>query len=624
MSRIAQIPKVVQTNAAQIAHSGGSTSPTPEGELVVSSGGPEGGVKARAKARPGAPSQDARIAELEKQLDDLFISKEAEIEQWMERCELAEKSVAKLEGERDRANHAAAEMREFSRQIQAARDKKLNELDDDNRRLVKQNADLAAQVEALAAQLEETGAGEFEAQAARIALLEHEKADLHALVDRATARACEWQEKHAQAQAQAEQNARIAEEEHDQGRVLLEENTSLRGRVAELEKAGAGAGADVDVDDLRRQLAAALEENAALKQRNAHLEALHKSDDEYIMRLQERERWIKRAASSGEIEAATKLVAMAMRDACEGKGESYTAVYTEDIAKACGLNRQAAGRHMNAAVEWGMFGGYRTEEKAIVADARLGKREIKKKILHVAPTALLDRPEDWKRGDGKQHGGSTRRCKKCGAEDSLRVVPHTVCLACGYEDIFMPDDAHAALDRARSLQPEDAQAAVTEAMAIVAPPAPAPVQEEEAAPAQVSEPETTDVHLEQQSQPAPRADAMTLARAAGFPALVLADHAVNIAAGSPAWSRWMHMSRPTNAQISAVIASFKGAPAPFETPCEWCGSPETVWDPDGSGRRITACYVYPERRKSRHEQPAEPTHKAVDFSTGRVVEVKEP
>lgn len=295
---------------------------------------------------------------------------------------------------------------------------------------------------------------------------------LRAAEMRAKAEAVEWQGKARAAQAQAELNARIAEEEHAQAVTLLAENTNLRAALAEQEDTPPARCPACEIKD----------------QRIAHLEGLNEFNDRYIADLQAEQRWQKQAAASDELEAATKLVAMAMRNACRGKEEGYTAVYTEDIAKACGLNRQAAGRHMNAAVEWGMFGGYRTEEKATVADARLGKREIKKKILHVSPTALLERPEDWKRGDGKQHGGSTRRCKRCGAEDTLRVVPHTVCLHCGAEDIFIPEDAQAALDRARSLQPEDAQAAVTEAEKIFAQVAQvAPAQEEAAQVVEISE-----------------------------------------------------------------------------------------------------------------------------------------
>jgi hypothetical protein len=460
MPNLPRTTNTAQAEAASIANPSRRKKGTQGGDFVVS----EARVKARSEVPPetSTDQQGQHSQEYWEQAPVDEISEVQDEHQSRARLEEARARIEKLTRELAQANHACSEMREFSRQIQAHRDKKLNEYEQDNRRLLTENADLAAQVETLTAQLEENGAAQVEAQAARIAILEHDLA---------------------QAQAQADLNARIVQKDQEEHRAVLAENTNLRAALAEQEDTPPARCPACEIKD----------------QRIAHLEALNEFNDRYIAEFQERERWIKRAAASDEIEAATKLVAMAMKDACRGKQDGYTAVYTEDIAKASGLNRQAAGRHMNAAVEWGMFGGYRVEEKATVPDARLGKREIKKKILHIAPTSLLDRPEDWKRGDGKQHGGSTRRCKRCGAEDTLRVVPHTVCLHCGAEDIFIPADAQAALDRARSLQPEDAQAAITEAMAIVAQVAPA-AQVEEAAPAQVDEPEISEVQDEHQSR----------------------------------------------------------------------------------------------------------------------------
>jgi hypothetical protein len=587
---------------AGIANSGEPLPIPLEGAFVVSPAGAKRGAKTRSKTRSAAIPPDTHIAELEQTIRVLQTTNEVREStitsfrnlnsQLASEKKAQAERIAQLEGERDRANLAAAKMREDARQIQAHRDKSLNRLDDDNRRLVKENADLAAQVETLSAQLEETGAGELEAQAARLALLERENADLRALV---------------------EQNARIAQEESEERQSILAENTELRGRVAELEEAGASAGADVDVDDLRRQLAAALK-------RVAHLEELNKFNDKLIREYQEEKDWQKRLRHNEELEPAHKMALLALREKTYGKGESYTRVYVEDLASEMGMKRQAAGRRLNELIEYGAFGAYRDKEKATVPDKRLGQREIEKERIHVVATALLDRVEDIKRTDGKQHGGYGNRCKKCGAENSLRHIYHTVCLACGHQDILMPDDAQAAILRAQ------AEAGIIEAETIVAQveaaapalaPAPALVaQVEEAA-------QGSDVHLEQQSQPAPRSDVMSLARAAGFPALVLADHDVKIAAGSAAWSHWTHMERPTNAQLSQVIAHFKGQPAPFDSPCDWCDSPETVWDPDGSGRRVTACFVYPERRKPQAwEVQAGPAHKTVDFASGGIVEVR--
>lgn len=90
--------------------------------------------------------------------------------QLLRRAEEAEARLTELEKERDRANHAAAEMREFSRQVQRHEDRKLSELDQENRRLTQINIDLTAQIETMTEQLVETG--QVEALTAQVCLLE--------------------------------------------------------------------------------------------------------------------------------------------------------------------------------------------------------------------------------------------------------------------------------------------------------------------------------------------------------------------------------------------------------------------------------------------------------------------
>ena len=306
-----------------------------------------------------------------------------------------------------------------------------------------------------------------EAQAARIAILEHDLA---------------------QAQAERESAAAIVDDLTSQYRALGEENTSLRAALAEQEEAQEEqqtplpwrggtvlewqktraalaeheeAGTTPHAADLRHYL------DATLK-RVAHLEGLRASDDQYTDRLQADERWDEHKSASPAFEPATKEVVKAVRKIVKDKGGIYTPIYRADVAKAVGLSEQAAGRHMNIAVASGLFAAYRTEEQATVPDARLGQRKIVKKVLNVAPTELLENPKDWQRGDGKEHGGARRYCKHCHAENTLRTIPHTVCLECGHEDIFIPDDAQAAMDRARSVEAHDAPAAVAEAARIVA------------------------------------------------------------------------------------------------------------------------------------------------------------
>lgn len=473
----------------------------------------------------------------------------------------------------------------------------------ENQRLKESMADLANDANGMTTQAKQ--------------IIAHLKAEKEQTAERVNARLSELEAQLERAQTQAEQNAHIAEEEHTQVTTLLEENARLRTTLAERE--------DLQGDTCQ--------ECAVKDRRIHHLEEVKQENNRCIMRLQNEIQWRDSTAASQQVEATTKLVAIAMRTLCQGKEESYTPVYTEDIAKACGLNRQAAGRHMNHAVDWGLFGGYRTEEKAIVHDARLGQREITKKILNVVPTELLQHPEDWKRGDGKQHGGAGRRCKNCGAENSLRTIPHTVCLACGTEDVFYPDEAQAALDRT-PLQPEDSQAAVAEAVAIVTQTSPAPAPVEPVT--QEDSLQQTDVHLEHQSHaPDYATKSMTIARQKGFPILNLPG--IDISAGSAAWSHWMWMSHPTDEQIRSVHEALTkkssavqdelhlqpNAPAPWDTPCNHCGGTETIYDPDNSGRRVCACYIHPERRKQPETKQAEHTHKVVDLASGRIVEVQE-
>ncbi|MGH2480258.1 MAG: hypothetical protein ACRDHW_11430, partial [Ktedonobacteraceae bacterium] len=323
--------------------------------------------------------------------------------------------------------------------------------------------------------------------------------------DQALARNTELESKLTEALAQSEQNAHITEDAHQQHRAILNDNTCLlafiesKGLSYEREttelsgiaptyqdaegspRRGTGndaheerASGQVPQNDKQTgrdhqpvsrayrnaqavlsryqgisstaettELVAALDQ---LLQFCEHLRGLHQFDEKYVQEFQSDRQWDQRKSASPVFEPATKEAIKYLREVTKGKKDSYTPIYRADVAKAIGVKDQAAGRHLKLIIDSGIFSGYKVAEKAMVPDKRLGTREIEKEILHVAPCDIVERPEDWQRADGKKHGGSLPRCRRCQAENTLRKVHHTVCLSCGYEDILMPLDAQAAID----------------------------------------------------------------------------------------------------------------------------------------------------------------------------------
>lgn len=336
--------------------------------------------------------------------------------------------------------------------------------------------------------------------------------------------------------------------------------------------------------------------------------------------------WIKALWQNDKVESARKVGEVGLRWMIEDQQNEhgYAPIVVEQLGEVCGFSRQTASRVMHESIDSGAHSAIVDLEECVVKDKRRGERKIEKTHYSLAETRALEHPGSLKKAEGKQkQGGSLPRCKKCDGENTLKHIYHTLCTVCGYEDVYYDNDALLIKDRFKH-EHDSVEGSIQEPEE-----APAARQIEQTSP--TSETETIAVHLEQET-PLPRkskpdldTEIMTIARSEHYPALSLPEINVKIAATEHAWTHWMWMSRPTIQQRLAVHAQLTGtiiqeAPAPWDEPCGYCGGTETIYDPDGSGRRICACYTHPEWRKSAQPVSQQKT-KAVDFSRKEIIEV---
>jgi hypothetical protein len=244
--------------------------------------------------------------------------------------------------------------------------------------------------------------------------------------------------------------------------------------------------------------------------REAELRAI---DGKLVQEYYDFKAWLKDLWHNDKIESPRKVAEVALRLwHIHGYQDEhgYADIEIERFSKTCGFSRQTGSRMIKETVSTGAHSMLIDLVERTVPDKRRegGTRTIQQKHYRLAPTRLRDLPKDLhKPEDIAKHGGAGLYCHICGRQGTLRRIYHTICVheECLHQDINFPPDIQALLDRARTnnaaVEAEDAPAAVAEAERIM---------QTTAAPlAPVVEVESTVVQDEQQCAPAPHATPIT-------------------------------------------------------------------------------------------------------------------